>query len=339
MIENWIRFQSNWYAWVWTLPSSWSQNPEKNGGSLSQKSGIAHHEICRPCRISKTDPGCLLEAISSRRHRTAQKVCYQGMSSELDKHGQPLESYFQGTSATHGSRGSSRHKRAGPASNVARPKSTYFWNGSVWNVAKWAMFQGAQPTQTSRLNKKHSKPQKLRAAFGRSRALGNAGFSFVDAAHFVLGVYLSTVWCFTSFVYCSACRAATFQRAWRSGCRDERNSSRLQTKHTSTPRAFVSCSRKSPPNMQVRRLLLCWTMPVIKNANWCFSMPTVGTSNFCFCHNLFAAPEFDWAALAFYTQRVFVFQVLPKVWWFQTSPLQIVFRMPIWNTETNWKLC
>ena len=57
--------------------------------------GIAHHEICRLCRISKPTLVVYLKQYQAGGIEQLKKFGYQGMSSELDKHGKPLESYFK----------------------------------------------------------------------------------------------------------------------------------------------------------------------------------------------------------------------------------------------------
>ena len=48
------------------------------------------------CVVSQNRPWLsYLKQYQAGGHRTAIKVDYQGMSSELDKHGKPLESYFK----------------------------------------------------------------------------------------------------------------------------------------------------------------------------------------------------------------------------------------------------
>ena len=56
---------------------------------------VAHREICRLCRISKPTLVAYLKQYQAGGTEQLKKFNYQGMSSELDKHGIPLESYFE----------------------------------------------------------------------------------------------------------------------------------------------------------------------------------------------------------------------------------------------------
>ena len=53
--------------------------------------GVAHHEICRLCRISKPTLVAYLKQYQAGGIEQLKKFGYQGMSSELDKHGIPLD--------------------------------------------------------------------------------------------------------------------------------------------------------------------------------------------------------------------------------------------------------
>lgn len=191
--------------------------------SISKVRGVAHREICRLCRISKPTLVAYLKQYQASGIEQLKKFGYQGMSSELDKHGIPLESYFKEhpprtvAEAQYVIQEQTGIERC-PTQIQAFLKRLGMKCRKVGSVPGHAASPDKQAEQET--FKTHElEPRLAEAKAGKRRVL------FMDAAHFVLCVGSLPIngMVFYPFVYCVACRATTFQCAWRGGCRNKRN--------------------------------------------------------------------------------------------------------------------
>ena len=191
--------------------------PRKNGGSLSQKSGIAHHEICRLCRISKPTLVVYLKQYQAGGIEQLKSLAIR-MSSELDKHGKPLESYFK----EHPPRTVAEAQYAiKEQTGIERcpTQIQVFLKRLGMKCRKVGYVPGRAANPDKQAEQETFKTQKLEPRL--ASRLGNAGFC-LWTPHTLCCVYLSTVWCFT---VCLLLRlpGGNVSMCWRSGCRDERN--------------------------------------------------------------------------------------------------------------------
>ena len=156
---------------------------------------VAHHEICRLCRISKPSLVAYLKQYQAGGIEQLKKFNYQGMSSKLDKHGIPLESYFK------------EHppRTVAEAQYVIQEQTgiercptqiQVFLKRIGMKCRKVGYIPGCAANPDKQAEQETFKTQKLEPRLADAKA-GKRRVLFVDAAHFVLGVYLSMVWCFT----------------------------------------------------------------------------------------------------------------------------------------------
>ncbi len=156
---------------------------------------VAHHEISRLCRISKPTLVAYLKQYQAGGIEQLKKFSYQGMSSELDKHGIPLESYFKEhpprtvAEAQYVIQEQTGIKRCPTQIQV-------FLKRLGMKCRKVGYVPGRTANPDKQAEQETFKTQKLEPRLADAKA-GKRRVLFVDAAHFVLGVYLSMVWCFT----------------------------------------------------------------------------------------------------------------------------------------------
>ena len=155
---------------------------------------VAHREIYPLCRISKPTLVAYLKQYQAGGTEQLKKFGYQGKSSELDKHGISLESYFEEhpprtvAEAQHVIREQTGIERS-PTQIQAFLKRL----GMKCRKAGYVPGRAANPDKQA--EQEAFKSQKLEPRLAEAKA-GKRRVLFVDAAHFVLGVYLSMVWCF-----------------------------------------------------------------------------------------------------------------------------------------------
>lgn len=156
--------------------------------------GLVHQEICRLCRISEPTLVTYLKQYQEGGIEQLTKFNYRGQSSKLDEHATTLEAYFK----EHPPRTVAEARQAikdqtgierSPTQIQAFMKRIgmkYCKVGYVPGHAANPDKQAEQETFTTQ----ELEPRLAEAKAGKRRVL------FMDAAHFVLGVYLAMVWCF-----------------------------------------------------------------------------------------------------------------------------------------------
>lgn len=156
--------------------------------------GIAHHEICRLCRISKPTLVAYLKQYQEGGIERLKKNEYVGASSELDEHAAQLGTYFK------------KHppRTVAEAQQVIREQTGLergltqvqaFLKRLGMNCRKVGSIPGQAATPEKQAEQETFKTQELEPRLAEAQA-GKRRVLFMDAAHFVLGAYLSMVWCF-----------------------------------------------------------------------------------------------------------------------------------------------
>jgi len=142
------------------------------------------------------------------------------------------------------------------------------------------MCLGARPIPTSRRNAfqaQELEPRLAEAQAGKRRVL------FMDAAHFVLGAYLSMVWCFTRLFIASPSGRQRFNVL---GAVDAVTKEIFTVTNETYINAESVCLLLTNIVASYARETITIALDnarVIKNANWCCNMPPDWASNCCFC--------------------------------------------------------
>ena len=143
----------------------------------------------------RTHLGRLLETISSGWDRTAKKNGYQGPTSELDAHASTLETYFK----DHPPRTVAEAQQAIKERTGIERRPTQvqaFLKRLGMKCRKVGYVPGHAATPEKRAEQATFTTQQLEPRLAEAQA-GKRRVLFLDAAHFVMGAYLSMVWCFT----------------------------------------------------------------------------------------------------------------------------------------------
>ena len=156
--------------------------------------GVKHAEICRLCRISKTTLTTYLKQYQTGGIERLKQLDYQGQPSELNQHRSSLEAYFN----EHPPRSTAEAQAAiekltgfkrSPSQVQALMKRLGLKCRKVGFVPGRATDPDKQAEQDS-FQVYQLEPRLQEAQTGQRVVL------FMDAAHFVYGVFLGMVWCF-----------------------------------------------------------------------------------------------------------------------------------------------
>jgi len=156
---------------------------------------VAHQEICRLCRLSEPTLVTYLKQYQAGGIEQLKHFGYPGMPSELEQHAPTLETYFKEhpprttTEAQHVLKEQTGIERS-PTQVRAFMKRLGMKCLKVGFVPGQATDPDKQAEQET-FKTEQLEPRLAEAKAGKRRVL------FLDAAHFVLSAYLSTVWCFT----------------------------------------------------------------------------------------------------------------------------------------------
>lgn len=137
----------------------------------------------------------LLETISGRRDGPAKKNGDAGPVSALDAHAATLETYFK----DHPPRTVAEAQQAIKAQTGLERSPTQvqaFMKRLGMKCRKVGYVPGQAANPDKQLEQETFKTQALEPRLAEAQA-GKRRVLFMDAAHFVLGAYLSMVWCFT----------------------------------------------------------------------------------------------------------------------------------------------
>ena len=155
---------------------------------------VKHGEICRLCRISKTTLTTYLGEYQTGGLGRLKELDYHGQPSELNQHSATLAAYFQ----AHPARSTAEAQAAiekltglkrSPTQVQAFMKRLGLKCRKVGFVPGRASDPDKQAEQESfRVNQLEPRLQEAQA--------GQRVVLFMDAAHFVYGVFLGMVWCF-----------------------------------------------------------------------------------------------------------------------------------------------
>lgn len=156
---------------------------------------VAHQEICRLCRISEPTLVVYLKQYQAGGIEQLKKFGYQGMSSKLDEHATTLEAYFK----EHPPRTVAEAQEAIKAQTGLERSPTQiqaFMKRLGMKCRKVGYVPGRAANPDKQAEQEIFKTQELEPRLAEATA-GQRRVLFLDAAHFVLGAYLSMVWCFT----------------------------------------------------------------------------------------------------------------------------------------------
>jgi transposase len=156
--------------------------------------GIAHQEICRLGRISEPTLVAYLKQYQDGGIEQLKKNSYTGSSSELDKHTTALETYFK----EHPPRTVAEAQQAiKDQTGIERSPTQIqaFMKRIGMKCRKVGYVPGRAANPDKQAEQETFKTQELEPRLAEAKA-GKRRVLFMDAAHFVLGAYLSMVWCF-----------------------------------------------------------------------------------------------------------------------------------------------
>ena len=158
--------------------------------------GLAHKEICRLCRISKTTLVTYLEKYQNGGIERLKEFNYQGPTSELDEHSSMLEAHFK----KHPPRTTAEAKKAiKNLTGIERSPTQIraFMKRFGMKYQKVGYVPGGKAaTPEKQAEQEAFKTQQLEPRLEEAKA-GERVVLFMDAAHFVHGAFLAAVWCFT----------------------------------------------------------------------------------------------------------------------------------------------
>src|SRR3990172_3250433 len=158
----------------------------------SQK--VEHQEICRLCRISKPTLVTYLKQYQEGGIEQLKKFGYTGQSSELDEHATTLEAYFK----EHPPRTVAEAQRAiKELTGIERSPTQIqaFMKRIGMKCRKVGYVPGRAANPDKQAEQATFKTQELEPRLAEAQA-GKRRVLFMDAAHFVMGVYQALVWCF-----------------------------------------------------------------------------------------------------------------------------------------------
>jgi transposase len=156
---------------------------------------VAHQEICRLCRISEPTLVTYLKHYQAGGIEQLKQFGYPGLSSELDQHTSTLETYFK----AHPPRTTAEAQQAIKEQTGIERSPTQvraFMKRLGLKCRKVGFVPGQATNPDKQTEQETFKTEQLEPRLAEAQA-GQRRVLFLDAAHFVLGAYLSMVWCFT----------------------------------------------------------------------------------------------------------------------------------------------
>jgi transposase len=156
---------------------------------------VAHQEICRLCRISKTTLTTYLKQYQEGGLERLKESGYAGPSSELDEHATSLEAYFK----EHPPRTTAEAQQIIKEQTGIERSPTQvqaFMKRLGMRCRKVGYVPGRAANPDKQAEQETFQTQQLEPRLAEAKA-GKRAILFMDAAHFVHGAYLAMVWCFT----------------------------------------------------------------------------------------------------------------------------------------------
>jgi transposase len=168
---------------------------KKMEGLYLKSQKVEHQEICRLCRISKPSLVAYLNQYQEGGIEQLKKFGYTGSPSALDEHTSTLEAYFK----EHPPRTVAEAQRAIQEQTGIERSPTQiqaFLKRLGMKCRKVGYVPGRAANPDKQAEQEEFKTQQLEPRLADAKS-GKRRVLFMDAAHFVLGAYLSMVWCFT----------------------------------------------------------------------------------------------------------------------------------------------
>jgi transposase len=162
---------------------------------------VAHQEICRLCRISKTTLTTYLKQYQAGGLERLKESGYAGPSSELDEHATSLEAYFK----EHPPRTTAEAQQLIKEQTGIERSPTQvqaFMKRLGMRCRKVGYVPGRAANPDKQAEQETFQAQQLEPRLAEAKA-GKRAILFMDAAHFVHGAYLTMVWCFTRWFIAS----------------------------------------------------------------------------------------------------------------------------------------
>jgi transposase len=156
--------------------------------------GVKHGEICRLCRICKTTLTTYLDQYQTGGLERLKQLAYQGQPSELNQHSATLEAYFK----EHPPRSAAEaqaaiEKLTGLKRNPTQVQA--FMKRLGLKCRKVGFVPGRATDPDKQAEQENFQVNQLEPRLQQAQA-GQRVVLFMDAAHFVYGVFLGMVWCF-----------------------------------------------------------------------------------------------------------------------------------------------
>lgn len=155
---------------------------------------LEHQEICRLCRISKTTLTTYLKQYLEGGIERLKESRYTGSTSELKPYADTLETYFKShPPRTIAEAQQMIKEQTGIERSPTQVRAFLKRLGMKCLKVGYVPGRAANPdkrAEQAQFQAERLEPRLAEAQAGKRRVL------FMDAAHFVLGAYLSTVWCF-----------------------------------------------------------------------------------------------------------------------------------------------
>lgn len=157
--------------------------------------GMAHHEICRLCRITETTLTTYLKQYQAGGLAGLKELGYTGGHSDLDAHASSLESYFkEHPPRTTGAAQQAIKEQTGLERSPTQVQA--FMKRLGMKCRKVGYVPGRAATAEKQAEQQTFQTEQLAPRLAEAKA-GRRAVLFMDAAHFVQGAYLAMVWCFT----------------------------------------------------------------------------------------------------------------------------------------------
>lgn len=156
--------------------------------------GLKHREICRLCRISKTTLTTYLKQYQTGRLDRLKQLDYQGQPSALNQHRVSLEAYFK----AHPPRSTAEAQAAIEELTGLKRSPTQvqaFMKRLGLKCRKVGFVPGPATDPDKQAEQESFRVNQLEPRLQEAQA-GERVVLFMDAAHFVYGVFLGMVWCF-----------------------------------------------------------------------------------------------------------------------------------------------
>ena len=158
----------------------------------SQK--VKHQEICRLCHITKTTLVAYLKQYQEGGIERLKEFGYAGSPSELNAHTVTLEIYFrEHPPRTVAEAQAAIQEQTGIERSPAQIQA--FMKRIGMKCRKVGYVPGRAANPDKQIEQETFKNQELEPRLAEAKA-GKRKVLFMDAAHFVMGVYQSMVWCF-----------------------------------------------------------------------------------------------------------------------------------------------